>query len=371
MSNETFRLGVDIGGTFTDLVLLGETRGRLEILKVPSVPRDPAAAVLAGTQALLARTGVEAGAVSLFIHGTTLAVNTLLQRIRRPGGAHRDPRIPRPPRAAPSPAPRGSELLHGEARGPGAAAPGPRGQRASPDVRASATGRSSPPRWRRRPTSSSGPAAGPSRSASSTATSTAATSARRPGIIRARHPDVYVSTSHELWPQRREYERGLVTVVNAHVGGAHAGVLRAAGLGPARPRLLARADPVHALERRRDDGALGRRPAGPHAVQRSGGGRDGRGVGRAAGGLGARDHPRHGRHVGRRVGRRRRAGLFHGGQRRRVPRHHALRRHLVDRSGRRLDRAGGLRAAFSRWVPSRRDPIRGRPATGGAASSRP
>ena len=38
-------------------------------------------------------------------------------------------------------------------------------------------------------------------------------------LIHARHPDVYVSTSHELWPQRREYERGLVTVINAHVGG--------------------------------------------------------------------------------------------------------------------------------------------------------
>ena len=86
MSNETFRLGVDIGGTFTDFVLLSETTGRLEILKVPSVPRDPAAAVLAGTQALLARTGVEAGAVSLFIHGTTLAVNTLLQRTGDPVG---------------------------------------------------------------------------------------------------------------------------------------------------------------------------------------------------------------------------------------------------------------------------------------------
>jgi N-methylhydantoinase A/oxoprolinase/acetone carboxylase beta subunit len=42
--------------------------------------------VLAGTQALLARTGVEAGAVSLFIHGTTLAVNTLLQRTGDPVG---------------------------------------------------------------------------------------------------------------------------------------------------------------------------------------------------------------------------------------------------------------------------------------------
>src|SRR5262249_8869640 len=38
-------------------------------------------------------------------------------------------------------------------------------------------------------------------------------------LIRARHPDVYVSTSHELWPQRREYERGLVPGMNAHGGG--------------------------------------------------------------------------------------------------------------------------------------------------------
>ena len=86
MTQEPFRLGVDIGGTFTDLVLLGETSGRLEVLKVPSVPRDPAAAVLAGTQALLARTGVDAGSISLFIHGTTLAVNTLLQRSGDPVG---------------------------------------------------------------------------------------------------------------------------------------------------------------------------------------------------------------------------------------------------------------------------------------------
>ena len=86
MTQELFRLGVDIGGTFTDLVLLGETSGRLEVLKVPSVPRDPAAAVLAGAQALLARTGVDAGSISLFIHGTTLAVNTLLQRSGDPVG---------------------------------------------------------------------------------------------------------------------------------------------------------------------------------------------------------------------------------------------------------------------------------------------
>ena len=80
MTSPTYRIGVDIGGTFTDLVLLDEGGGRLEVLKVPSTPADPAAAVLTGTRALLGRAGVASDRVSLFIHGTTLAVNTLLQR---------------------------------------------------------------------------------------------------------------------------------------------------------------------------------------------------------------------------------------------------------------------------------------------------
>ena len=50
MTSPTYRIGVDIGGTFTDLVLLDEGGGRLEVLKVPSTPADPAAAVLTGTR---------------------------------------------------------------------------------------------------------------------------------------------------------------------------------------------------------------------------------------------------------------------------------------------------------------------------------
>src|SRR5205823_4444186 len=49
------RLGVDIGGTFTDLVLLDETSGRLLVGKVLTTPRDPAAGVLQGIRRLLAR----------------------------------------------------------------------------------------------------------------------------------------------------------------------------------------------------------------------------------------------------------------------------------------------------------------------------
>jgi hypothetical protein len=82
----TYRLGVDIGGTFTDLVLLEEAEGGLRVLKVPSTPADPAAAVLQGTRTVLARPGVSPEAVVLFIHGTTLAVNTLLQRSGDPVG---------------------------------------------------------------------------------------------------------------------------------------------------------------------------------------------------------------------------------------------------------------------------------------------
>jgi hypothetical protein len=45
---DRFRLGVDIGGTFTDFALLNETTGAVEILKIPTSPRAPAAAVTDG-----------------------------------------------------------------------------------------------------------------------------------------------------------------------------------------------------------------------------------------------------------------------------------------------------------------------------------
>ena len=75
-----YRLGVDIGGTFTDLVLLDEASGRLLVGKVLTTPRDPAAAVLEGIRQLLARHTVAPEAVSHCLHATTLIANALIER---------------------------------------------------------------------------------------------------------------------------------------------------------------------------------------------------------------------------------------------------------------------------------------------------
>ena len=78
------RIGVDIGGTFTDLVL-GIAGGagapaRLTAIKVASTPVDPEAAVVAGVRRLLEEAGVAPGAVTAVVHGTTVGSNALLQK---------------------------------------------------------------------------------------------------------------------------------------------------------------------------------------------------------------------------------------------------------------------------------------------------
>lgn len=73
------RLGVDVGGTFTDLALWDETRGRLAVLKLPSVPASPEDGILAGLSAITAREGVAPADLGFVAHGTTVATNALLQ----------------------------------------------------------------------------------------------------------------------------------------------------------------------------------------------------------------------------------------------------------------------------------------------------
>src|SRR5207302_3485338 len=75
-----YRLGVDIGGTFTDLVLLDEASGRLLIGKILTTRRDPAAGVLEGTRRLLAQHALAPEAVSHCLHATTLITNALIER---------------------------------------------------------------------------------------------------------------------------------------------------------------------------------------------------------------------------------------------------------------------------------------------------
>jgi N-methylhydantoinase A len=71
-------VGVDTGGTFTDLIAVEQKSGELRRAKVPSVPRDPSAAVLDAMDKLFAD-GLDPGDISLFVHGTTVATNALLE----------------------------------------------------------------------------------------------------------------------------------------------------------------------------------------------------------------------------------------------------------------------------------------------------
>ena len=77
-SSASARLAVDIGGTFTDIVL--EARGRRWTGKVLTTPRAPEEAVLAAVQEILAQAALEPAALDLFILGTTLATNALIER---------------------------------------------------------------------------------------------------------------------------------------------------------------------------------------------------------------------------------------------------------------------------------------------------
>ncbi len=74
------RIGVDIGGTFTDLVLL-DAGGTCFSRKVPSTPADPAEAVIEGIALILDDAGLRAADVSEVLHGTTVGSNTLLQKV--------------------------------------------------------------------------------------------------------------------------------------------------------------------------------------------------------------------------------------------------------------------------------------------------
>ena len=78
-ASNSFRIGVDIGGTFTDIVLLNEGTGQSKNGKVLTTPDDPSRAVLEGVSAMLAEHDVNPAQTSI-IHGTTLVANALIER---------------------------------------------------------------------------------------------------------------------------------------------------------------------------------------------------------------------------------------------------------------------------------------------------
>jgi N-methylhydantoinase A len=75
----TYRLGVDVGGTFTDLLLFDDVTGATNRAKVHSTPADPSQAVLSGTKHICSEASIKPSEIESFLHGTTVATNAILQ----------------------------------------------------------------------------------------------------------------------------------------------------------------------------------------------------------------------------------------------------------------------------------------------------
>jgi N-methylhydantoinase A len=220
-----YRLGIDIGGTFTDFSLLDDATGELVGLKSPSIPADPARGVLDGLQVLLAERGIEPGDIAYLAHGSTIAVNTVIQRngarlgllVTRGFGDVLELQRLRLPYPVTFTASRPAPLI-------------PRHRVAEVTERILATGAVDTP------LDADGLRAEARRLVESEgceglviAFLNAYRSPRHEALAKALladcHPTVPVTASHEVWPQIREYERTLVAILSAYVRPRVAGYL--------------------------------------------------------------------------------------------------------------------------------------------------
>ncbi|MCQ4159528.1 hydantoinase/oxoprolinase family protein [Roseomonas sp. GC11] len=76
----SWRIGVDIGGTFIDFCVLDDATQQMHTLKVLTTPDEPGREVMEGVALLQARHGMAPAAVTAFVHGTTVGINTVIQR---------------------------------------------------------------------------------------------------------------------------------------------------------------------------------------------------------------------------------------------------------------------------------------------------
>ena len=81
-----YRLGIDIGGTFTDATLVNETTGEIRVGKVPSTPEDPSTGFMNATDRMLLKASVEPDEVEYVVHGTTVATNAIIEKKVAPTG---------------------------------------------------------------------------------------------------------------------------------------------------------------------------------------------------------------------------------------------------------------------------------------------
>ena len=75
-----WRIGFDIGGTFTDFILLDTARHDIRLHKCLTTPHDPSVGAMAGLDALIAAAGLTLGDIGEIVHGTTLVTNALIER---------------------------------------------------------------------------------------------------------------------------------------------------------------------------------------------------------------------------------------------------------------------------------------------------
>jgi len=75
----SLRIGIDTGGTFTDIVCVDDKSGAMRVTKVASTPANPAVALVRGVHAILSQSGAGVNDLAVLAHGTTVATNALLQ----------------------------------------------------------------------------------------------------------------------------------------------------------------------------------------------------------------------------------------------------------------------------------------------------
>jgi N-methylhydantoinase A len=212
-----YRIGIDIGGTFADFSLMDERDGTIRIAKVPSTPSHPEESVINGIRHLQEHHGIDPTKIVYFVHGTTIGVNTLIQR----NGAKTGLLVTKGFR----------DILNlGRSRLPDiydllAEKPAPLVRRRHVreiNERMFANGQVLRPvnadeiRGAARSLVADGVEAITISFLHSYRNDANEKEAKR--IVQEACPGIFVSLSSEIWPQIREYERTLISVVNAFVG---------------------------------------------------------------------------------------------------------------------------------------------------------